>query len=250
MIAQAPDRERPTDRSRDLLVVTIDLASAVTGTWACDALRAAFGAGRAAAALFPLLALVCLCVAIALARRLPHDRRAFAPDPSIARPGSLVAISTLLGTVMLLVAIGHLGFSGGGSSSSVPGWVGWLLSLVVAGALFTPVALLWVGRPRTITGRGRRLRAEALLLSASNVTALILVSYFEWLILDVRGLGQRLPPVALAGLVILVPTFLLLCGAPRLLLLARRFSWIGLLSLLASTTWYFVEGFFLAGAGA
>lgn len=239
--------DRPSDRSRDLLVVSIDLASSVSEAWTCAALRASFGAGRALNAAFPLFGLVCLCVAIVLARRLSHDRRAFVPDQSIAKLGSVVGISTLLGTVMMLVAMGHLGFSGGGSSSEVPGWVGWFVSLGVAGALFTPAALLWVGRPRLISGRGRRLRAEALLLVASNVTALILISYFEWLLLDVRGLAGQggLPPVALVGLVILVPTFLLLCGAPRLLLLARRFTWIGLLSLLASTTWYFVEGFFL-----
>ncbi|MFV8749990.1 hypothetical protein ACNOYE_05540 [Nannocystaceae bacterium ST9] len=52
-----------------------------------------------------------------------------------------------------------------------------------------------------------------------------------------------MPAVALIGLPIGIVAFQLMCGAPRLLTLAREFSWERAGSLVASTGWYLVSSF-------
>ncbi len=235
-------------RRLDLITAAVDLTAAlvepVFGAW----LLAQFSEPRGVNAIWPALGLLGFCVAIVLVRRLQPEGEPnpLAPDPSIRDPTAWLGISTIVGTVLLLVAMANVSGDGLGEAFGAGGGVlGFVLAWVVVALLFTPLALLWVGDATPIR-ESRRPHAEVAALVASDLTMLIMVAYWEHLMISIPGFTEQgpLPAVALTGLPIMIVAFLLMCGAPRLLLLTRRFSWIGAVSLVASTGWYLVSSFY------
>jgi hypothetical protein len=235
-------------RRLDLITAGIDLAASLAAPVFGAYLVDQFNNPRGVNALWPLLGWVCFCGAIMLVRRLQPGGEAnpLAPDPSIAKPASWVGMSTIVGTTMLLTAMAYVSGEGLGAVFEGSGVIGFLLSWVVVAMLFTPLGLLWAGQPEPIR-ESRRLHAEIGVIVISDVCMLIMVAFWEYLMFSqVPDLAQQgpMPAVALIGLPIAIVGFLLMCGAPRLLLLTRHFSWVGAASLVASTGWYLVSSFY------
>jgi hypothetical protein len=233
-----------TDRRLDVATAAIDLASVATAPALGAFLIAQFGDPRGINAIWPAIGLIAFCVAIWLVRRLqPEGQNALGPEESISKPAAWAGMSTIVGTVLLLVAMGHV--AGGGGMPNLSGFVGFLLSWVVVAVLFTPLGLLWAGQPKPVREE-RRLPAEVGVIVAGDLTMLIMVAYFEWVMMSMPGFGEQgpMPAVGLIGLPIGIVAFLLMCGAPRLLLLGRRFSWVGAGSLFASTGLYLIDAFY------
>jgi hypothetical protein len=233
------------ERRLDMMTAAIDLGSIVAAPAVGTFLIAQFDDPKGVNAIWPALAFLCFCVAIWLVRRLePEGQNALGPEESISKPAAWAGMSTIVGTVLLLVALGHV--AGGGSGMGVlDGFVGFLLSWVVVAILFTPLGLLWAGKPKPLR-ESRRLAGEVGVLVAGDLTMLIMVAYFEWVMMAQPGFGEQgpMPAIGLIGLPIGIVAFLLMCGAPRLLLLARRFSWVGGASLFVSTGWYLIDAFY------
>ncbi len=234
------------DHQLDVITAAIDLAAALAAPVFGTYLVAQFGDPRAVNVLWPVLAWMCFCGAIMLVRRLQPkgEPNPLAPDPSITTPASWVGMSTIVGTTLLLVAMAVV--SGGGLGGVFDGVIGFLLSLVACALLFTPLALLWAGEPTPIR-ESRRLHAEIAVLVVSDSSMLIMVAFWEHLMFSQNPeLAEQgpMPAVALIGLPIAIVAFLLMCGAPRRLLLTRQFSWVGAASLFVSTGWYLVSSFY------
>jgi hypothetical protein len=234
-------------RQLDWITAAIDLAAAVAapvfGAWLVEQ----FGEPRGVNAIWPLLGWCCFCGAIMLVRRLQPagEPNPLAPDPSITKPASWVGMSAIVGTSLLLIAIAIVSGAGMGAVFE-GGVVGFVLSLVVTAMLFAPLALLWVGEPEPI-GEQRRTHAEIAVLVASDLAMLIMIAFFEFLMYSQNpelATQGPMPAIALIGLPIAIVAFLLMCGAPRLLLLTRSFSWVGAGSLVLSTGWYLISSFY------
>lgn len=234
------------DRRLDAITAAIDLASVAAAPAFGAVLIAQFDDPRGINAIWPAIAFIGFCVAIWLVRRLqPEGQNALGPEQSIAKPAAWAGMSTIVGTVLLLVAMGHVAGGVGAGFDEVGDVAGFVLAWVVVAILFTPLGLLWAGEPKPLR-EDRRLHGEVGVLIAADLTMLIMIAYFEWVMHSMPGFGEQgpMPAIGLIGLPIGIVAFLLMCGAPRLLLLARRFSWVGAASLVVSTGWYLISSFY------
>ena len=235
------------DRRLDVITMGIDLAAGVAAPVFGAYLVEQFGDPRGINVIWPALGWVCFCGAIWLVRRLqPKDKpNPLAPDPSITTPAAWVGMSTIVGTTLLLVAMAVVSGAGIGAVFQ-KGAIGFLLSVVAVALLFAPLGLLWAGEPKPIPA-SRRLHAEVVVLVVSDLCMLIMVAFWEFLMIsqnpEMADQGP-MPAIALIGLPIAIVAFLLMCGAPRLLLLTRSFSWVGVACLVVSTGWYLVSSFY------
>jgi hypothetical protein len=236
------------DRQLDWITAAIDLVAAVAapvfGAWLVEQFREPRGQN----AIWPLLGWCCFCGAIMLVRRLQPagEPNPLAPDPSITKPASWVGMSAIVGTSLLLIAMAIVSGAGVGAVFDGSGVLGFLLSWVVVAMLFTPLALLWVGEPKPVSEQ-RRTQAEIAVIVASDLAMLIMVAFFEFVMFSQNpelATQGPMPAIALIGLPIAIVAFLLMCGAPRLLLLTRSFSWVGAGSLVVSTGWYLISSFY------
>ncbi len=231
------------------LMLIVDLGAALVARPLGHYLRHAFSHPALSNAIWFALAYVAFCAAIWLARRLPHDQDAFASEPSLRRPAGWSALSVMLGTVTLIFAAPHVSL-GQTRLTLPPGFFYKLLEILggwlVVALIFLPLVLAWAGTPEPLA-RHKRGLGELLALVLSAATFVVTKSYFEWLMLDQPGSdASALDPRVIwswVAIVFLVPLFLVMFGGPRLVLLARRFSLLEAVILVASTALYFLSGF-------